>query len=190
MELYIPENLRRIKVISQLCKMVEDYANYYEASPEDSFNNYDFYLSYDPVKKFIGLCITEDDFESSKGIWDPSQDYNTIINYLSRLFYSVKGTKLVFDYMKKYLDLEFIGDVIYSPGYIEFQLETINIPDEPLFRDLLEGFLEALLFYWELEVNIAKLNLTVEDKITSYIQGGVITYRIITPTPINEIDTL
>lgn len=191
MELYIPENLRRITVVSQLCKMVEDYANYYEEAPEDSFNDYDFYMSYDPVKKFISLCISEEDFKDpDTTMWEKGQDYDTIINYISRLFYSVKGTRLVLEYMKKYLDLTFVGDIIYSPGYISFKLETINISDEAYFRDLLEAFLSALLFYEKLDVNIAKLTLDVNDQITSYIQGGVITCRINCPTPITEINTL
>jgi hypothetical protein len=190
MEIYIPENLRRIAVVSQLCKLINEYANYYEEEPEDSFNDYDFYLSYDPVKKFIGLCIPEEEFYAEDSVWDKSQNYDTIINYLSRLFYSVKGTRLVLEYMKKYLDLTFIGEIKYSPGFISFQLETINISDETVFREYLEGFLDALLFYENLDVNIARLNLTVNDKITSYIQGGVVTYLVNTPTPITEINTL
>lgn len=187
MNIFIPENLKKIKVISQLCKMIEDYSNYYEEEPADSFNDYDFYMSYDPVKKFITLCLPEEEFYDK---WSSDQDYDTIINYLSRLFYSVKGTRMVLEYMRTYLDLTFIGDIIYSPGYISFKLDTLNISDEAVFRDLLEGFLSALLFYENLDINIAKLNLTIEDQITSYIQGGVITYRINYPTPITEIDKL
>ena len=193
MELYIPENLRRIPVISQLCKLVEEYAKYYEEEPADSFNDYDFYLSYDPVKKFIGLCIPEEKFEDQKArgeVWSKDQDYTTIVNYLSKLFYSVKGTRLVLDYMKKYLDLKFVGEIIYTPGYIKFSLDTINISDEYLFRDLMDGFLKALLFWSELYVNIAHLSLNIDETIESYIQGGVITFTTYTPTPINEINNL
>ena len=188
MELYIPENLKRITVVNQLCKMVEDYANYYEEEPADSFDDYDFYLSYDPVKRFINLCIPgPDEDENFYEKWESTQDYDTLVNYLSRLFYSVKGTRLVLEYMQKYLDLEFVGDIVYSPGYISFKLETINISDEARFRDLLEDFLDALLFWEYLDVNIAKLSLNIDNKITSYIQGGVVTYKIHYPTPITDI---
>ena len=63
MNLYIPENLKNITVISQLCRMIEDYANYYSEAPENAFNDYDFYLSNDPVKAFINLCIPEETFK-------------------------------------------------------------------------------------------------------------------------------
>lgn len=186
MELYIPENLRRIKVIEQLCILVSEYANYFEVSPEDSFNDYEYFLNNDPVKKFLGLCISEEDFNSPESKWDSSQDYDTVINYISRLFYSVKGTRLVLEYMKTYLDLDFVGDITYSPGYIEFSLRTLNINDESVFRDYLEDFLNALLFYEVLNVNIGKLNLVVDNTITSYIQGGVITYVISKAVPISD----
>ena len=182
MEIYIPENLKKITVISQLCTMIEGYAGYYEEDPRDSFDDYDFYLSHDPVKAFISLCIPIADGESE-------EHYITVNNYLSRMFYSVKGTRLVLEYMKKFLDLKFTEgkEIIYRPGQkIEFSLDTIPVNDAYLFRDLLEGFLNALLYWSVLDVNVAKVELKVENTIKSYIQGGAITYTFYVPTPIDD----
>ena len=179
MELYIPEHLRRIPLIGQLCTLVTKYQDWYEESPTDSFNDYEYSLSTDPVRKFIKECIPEETWELE------DQDYTTVINYLAKLFYSVKGTNIVFEYMKRYLNLTFVGDIIYTSEHVEFGLTSLNTSDETLFRDLLEGFLGALLFYSTLTLNIAKINIEIDSTITKYIQAGAVTYRVYSPEPLN-----
>ena len=89
--------------------------------------------------------------------------------------------------MKKYLNLSFTDDpIIYTPDYVEFSLDRLSISDESYFRDTLEGFLNALLFYKTLNVNVGILELKIQNKITKYIQGGVVCYRIYTAKPLNN----
>lgn len=179
MELYIPEHLRRIPLIGQLCTLVTKYQDCYEESPVDSFNDYEYSLSTDPVRRFIKECIPEETWESK------DQDYTTVINYLAKLFYSVKGTNLVFEYMKQYLNLTFEKDIKYTSERIEFSLVSLNTSDETLFRDLLEDFLDSLLFYSVLVLNIGIINVKIDNTITKYIQAGAVTYRVHSPEPLN-----
>lgn len=184
MRLFVPEHLRNIVVVKQLCKLIEGYADYYEESVESSFDDYEYYMRTDPVKKFINLCLPEEKVYEGVNGWNRDQEYESVVNYLASLFYSVKGTYTVFDYMQKYLNLEFIGgDIIYTPRYVEFSLDTLNINDENLFYTTLKDFLDALLYYQELNVNIGKVNLSIENRLVSYINGGAVVYRYSTALP-------
>lgn len=205
MDLYIPEHLRKIGVIKQLCTLIEEYSKVYEEDVEDSFDDYDYALKVDPVKKFLGFCLPEDrvydeDTENGGGFWEwneetesyirvswdkDTQDYNTTINYLAKLFYSVKGTTTVLTYMKRYLGLKIVGDITYTPHHIEFYVEELEVADEGLFRDALEDFLSALLFYEELNVNFGKVVLSVRSDIKSYMNGGAVCFRYYTADPYN-----
>ena len=201
MDLYIPEHLRRIGVIKQLCTLIEGYANsdYYVENTSDSFDDYDFALKVDPVKKFLGLCLPEDVvYEVGSWVWNEeteeyvrvpwdkdTQDYEMVINYISKLFYSVKGTTTVLTYMKRYLGLKIVGDILYTPHHIEFYVDELEVEDEGLFRDALEDFLSALLFYEELNVNFGQVVLPIRSDIKSYMNGGAVCFRYYTATPYN-----
>ena len=101
MDLYIPEHLRKIGVIKQLCTLVEEYSKVYEENIEDSFDDYNYSLKVDPVKKFINMCLPEEsvygpkqegdpdlspwvlvDGEFKRVAWEKDQDYEITINYI------------------------------------------------------------------------------------------------------------
>ena len=204
MDLYIPEHLRNIGVIKQLCTLVEEYSKVYEENIEDSFDDYDYSLKVDPVKKFINMCLPEEsvygpkqegdpdlspwvlkDGEFKRVAWEKDQDYEITINYLTRLFYGVKGTTTVLTYLKQYLGLRIVGEITYTPHYVEFYVDQLEVDDEGLFRDALEDFLGALLFWEELNVNFGKVSLTVHANMKSYMNGGAVCYRYYTATPFN-----
>ena len=87
MKIHVPIHLRKIEVIDQMCKMIEEYGENFYIDTTDSFENYYYYLKLDPVKRFLNLCISRSDLYSG-------QDYEVVINYLSRLFYSVKRYRI------------------------------------------------------------------------------------------------
>ena len=170
MKVYIPSHLRNIEIVDQMAKMIQEYStNYYEQST-DSFGDYYYSLKNDPVSKFLNLCISEDDIKGD-------QTYEDVINYLSRLFYSVKGTIKVFDYMKSFLGLKFEGDIIYTTELIEFNLSEVTISDENLFYESLKDFLDALLYYQRLETNIGTTNLVLTGNFSNYIGSNLICYN-------------
>ena len=87
MRIYIPQHLKKLGIFEDLCKMVLKYEESY-VSPVSSFDDYQSYMKIDPVMRFIGYCIKE---------VREDQDYQVVLEYLTRMFYSVRGTRKVFD---------------------------------------------------------------------------------------------
>lgn len=179
MKVYIPSHLRKIEIIDQMARMIQEYSNHYYENNYDSFDDYYYSLKNDPVKKFLNICISEDDISSD-------QDYEDVINYLSRLFYSVKGTIKVFDYMKSFLGLKFEGEIIYTTKYIEFTLSEVSLSDENLFYESLKDFLDSLLYYQELKTNIGNINLILTGDIDNYVGSNITCYNELIAEPFYE----
>ena len=179
MKVYIPSHLRKIEIIDQLAKMIQEYSTKYYESNSDSFDNYYYDLKNDPVKKFLNLCIPENSIAGD-------QDYEEVINYLAKLFYSVKGTIKVFDYMKSFLNLKFDGDIVYTTNNIEFSISEISLNDENQFYESLRDFLDALLYYRNLETNIDTINLILTGDIENYVGSNLTCYSKFTAEPYNE----
>lgn len=171
MKIYIPEHLKKLEIIDQLEKLLIEYSSNYYVDSSNSFDDYLYSLKNDPVKKFLSLCIPKDSINENE------QVYEDIINYLYRLFYSVKGTIKVFDYMKKYLNLEFDGDIIYTTRYVELKLKSISVSDENLFYESMKEFLDSLLYFHELNTSTDSIDLILSGTIDSYIGSGIITYK-------------
>lgn len=175
MNIYIPQHLRKIGVIKQLCQMVQAYGdpeNPYYLEATGAFDNYKYCLKLDPVKRFLSLCIPE-----SKYI-DSDQDYDAVLSYLSALFYSVKGTLKVFEYMKKYLGLEFQGEIVYTTKYVEFSLKNLKVDDESIFSEAMRDFLNALLYFQEFIFNSNIIGISIESEIKNKLSAGIITYHL------------
>lgn len=185
MKIYIPKHLRNIEIIDQLYRMIEDYEEQYSSvvsTQQGSFDDYYIYSGSDPVKNFLRLCIP-------KSSLPDNQDYEEVINYLSKLFYSVKGTIQVFNYMIQYLPLDFDGEIIYDSGEITVNFENLSVENESLFYELLKKFLDALIYYTRLNTNICSgsIDLTIQNKFQNYIGANLRSYNKMTVTPY-EID--
>ena len=170
MKIYVPFYLRDIPVISQFIQIYSRYISNYREEPRDSLADYRESLKRDPVKYFVGYCFSEEEL---------GDKYDDIVNYVSRLFYSVKGTKKVFDYMKKYLNetLDIQGEPIYTGQYIEIMFGDIVLTDEEHFYTSLYNFLSALLVFENLITNVGTIGLTIKDEITNYIASSVVCYK-------------
>ena len=168
MKIFIPRNLSNIEIVSQLSKMIEGYQQYYEET-EGSFDNYYYFLKNDDVKRFIGLCITEDDISET-------QEHSDVLNYISRLFYSVKGTPLVFNYIEKYLGIK-LNNIIYTAETISFEIEEIKTNNINVFINSLRNFLSALLYFGEISSTIKMINLIIKGDIHTNVSTGIIRYK-------------
>ncbi len=168
MKIFIPKNLTNIEIIHQLKEMIKGYAEYYEET-QGSFDNYYYYLKNDDVKRFIGLCIKEEDLDST-------QKYSEVINYVSRLFYSVKGTPLVFDYIESCLGIK-LHNITYTAETISFDIEEINVNNINTFIGSFRNFLNALLYFGELRSTIEVINLIIKGEIHSNVTSGIIRYK-------------
>lgn len=170
MKIFVPLYLRDIPVISQLVAIYTKYTDSYMEEPKDSMDDYRESLKRDPVKYFVSMCFSEEELGDT---------YIGVINYISKLFETVKGTKVVFDYMKKYLNdyLDIQGDPIYTGQYINIQFGQLTLTDEELFYTSLRNFLGALLVFEDLITNVGDLGLTIKDEITNYVAADVICYK-------------
>ena len=170
MKIFIPIYLRDIPVISQLVQIYTKYSESYLEEPKSSMDDYRESLKRDPVKYFVSMCFSEEEL---------GERYSSVVNYISKLFETVKGTKVVFDYMKKYLNhyLDIQGDPIYTGQYINIQFGQITVTDEELFYTSLRNFLSSLLVFEDLITNIGDLGLTIKDEITNYVAADVICYK-------------
>ena len=169
MKIYIPQHLKKLKIFSDLCRMVEEYATNYE-DPTSSFDSYQSYMKIDPVKRFIGYCVKE---------VGEDQDYEVILDYLTRMFYSVRGTRKIFDYMKRFLGINFIGEPVYTIKSISFTLDNSLVGEDiAVFNRYLVEFLNYLLYYESLNYRINGLGLEIKDNLEFYCGIGTTTFKL------------
>lgn len=173
MKIYIPRHLRKIGVVSQMCELISLYSSspIYSNNSLDSFNNYYYYLNTDPVNRFLHFCISSDDLVYG-------EDYESVINYISRLFYSVKGTYKVFDCMRKYLGFE-INNLVYTVKELSFTISEVTLSDidESVFYNSLIDFLSALLYFSSVNIKIELIRLQISNKLKNYTGAHIVTYK-------------
>ena len=167
MNIYIPPHLRKIGILKNLCDIITEYSKNY-VSTGTSFDDYQTYLKIDPVLRFISLCISEDEVD---------QDYKTTLNYLTHLFYSIKGTTKVFDYMHSFLGLQFEGDIVYTSKVLSFSLSGIKGSDASLFNSYLKEFIESLLYFETMDYKLSEISITIKSDTEAYTSNNIITYK-------------
>ena len=167
MNIYIPPHLRKIGILKNLCDIITEYSKNY-VNTGSSFDDYQTYLKIDPVLRFISLCIPESEVE---------QDYKTTLNYLTHLFYSVRGTAKVFEYMKNFLGLEFEGDIVYTSKNLSFSLSGIKGSDASLFNNYLKDFLDSLLYFETIDYKLSEISIIIESDTEVFTNSDIITYK-------------
>lgn len=174
LNVYIPVHLRNnIKIFNQLYKLLTEYNSnpiYSQMDVDDSFESYNSYLANDPVKTFVKFCLPEDTIKVG--------DYKTTINYITHLFYSVKGTIKVIEYMKSYLNLKLNDDFFYSPKKIRLSFKELNTLNDTLFYNLLRDFLNALLYFNTAIVSTTDGDFYLDDVIKNVVGNKIITYKV------------
>ena len=170
MRIYIPQHLNKLGIFRDLGRLVEEYEKSYQ-DPTTSFTDYQNYMKIDPVLRFVSFCI-------SQGEGQTDEEYMAILEYVTRLFYSVIGTRRVFDYISRYLGIRFIGNPIYTVKSISFSIANkTEWYDVSLFNTYLLDFLNALLYYESLSYKV-DLGLEVTETKDLYMGVGVKTYKV------------
>lgn len=171
MTIYIPKHLRdNIEIFKQMYDMVVKYAEI-TTEPRYAFSDYHWSLSNDPVKRFLDLCISNQYSEVDE------EDYSAIINYLTALFYSVKGTHKIFDYLLNYNIIKTSkAKIKYTSKSIDITLDGITI-ERGLFCEAFEKFLCALLFFDSLKITINNLDITMRGELGVSINHGELHYQ-------------
>lgn len=176
MKIYVPPHLRDIKIVDQMCKMIEEYnstdesGNYVYFKPEsDPFSDYQNSLSSDLVKRFVDLCISSN-FPDTPNLKD-------VVNYVTRIFYSTRGTLRIFDYMTDYLGLEFKNDFTYTVKVLRFSLLPSPVTSSLLFDQYLRDFLGKLLYYQNIDIDLGKVTITLISNLENKAAPSLTSYK-------------
>lgn len=144
MKIYIPKHLESLEIIKNLRDLIKGYgANPIENSNSSTINKFQ-----DPVKNFISIC--------SNGKLD-----EVMLGYYSNIFYCVKGTGKVFNYLIELIKLcneDIEISCTYNMESIKIELSRIPYSNEVIFRDSLMDFLSNLIYFKE-------FNLTCSDEV-------------------------
>lgn len=197
MNIFIPKYLReRVKIIDQLYNMIRAYyEEYSQTKEEDSFDQFRFSRRNDYVVRFLDYVIptkyitTEVNGETITV--EDKATRETALNYLSKLFYSVKGTYKVLDYLIDYnilnadenwWNLNNLNnnkvDISYTARSIDVKVDELpDGLDRELYCDYLEKFLCALLYFEFLTINIGKMSTSMSEKTEVYLNRGQSFYQ-------------
>ena len=179
MKLIIPEYLKNIKIIDQMYNMLTEFEdNYSETSTSDSFDDYLEDFGKDPVGYFLTLMLPIDSMVNVYKDEDiREEEYENKMNFLRSLFYSVKGTFKVLDYLRLY---NIFGDakvtISYTTKNIKIEIEHIDIPVNQ-FYSAFEDFLTNLLYFEKLVIKIDKFNSSIEINNKSAMTTGTLFYK-------------
>lgn len=164
MKIFIPKHLRKLTVVNQLAEMISAYNRSKSSEVSESTEGINQEKSVDPVKKFIYMRISPGNSIFTEG----TQNYADVINYLTALFYSVKGTQKVLEYMKKYLGFT-DKEVIYDAKSISIFPTSFDLGDETLYYESLFGFLEELLYFEDFKTDLGATNLLIDHKVVTKV---------------------
>ena len=176
MKIYIPNHLRHLELVNQMCEMIKKYqeTGYFEEYT-DPYKYYYSSVNNDPVKKFIGICLSDRFTEI--------EESENIVNYLTKLFYSIKGCNdKIIDCLKTHIDLEISSYEFKDDKYLD--LELVSIPkvvnnNEEFFVRLFNDFLKNLMLLDSINLIIKTQNLTISDNITVAIQSDIKVYNAV-----------
>lgn len=188
MKVYIPKYLRKIKIIDQLYNIILSYSEVAQ-EPGDAFSDYRYRQKTDPVRAFLNSQVPEEVGQDGKVyVKGTDQLYQSVVTYLAELFYEVKGTTKVFDYMTEYLGLGDTGEdwYRYSPQRLEITLNTTKISDIAQFNQLLTEFLRSLLYFGELSIN-GSIELKVSEELKMYYGANLVSHTRYTITEEDEV---
>lgn len=182
MKVYIKEHLKRIPIVDQLYNMIVEYSRTYEDDDRDNFDDYRYFLRNDAVIRFLDYVVpTEEEFKA-RGL-DP-ESRPSYISYLSALFYSVKGTYKVLDFILDY-DLfqtskgeenqgpDTTTKISYTARSITIEIDTLPATlDRDLFCNYLEKFLCTLLYFESLTITINSIGTSIVDTTQASLNHG------------------
>lgn len=190
MVIYIPSHLEEtLPIVKQMSQLIQGYSEVYgQTNTLGSFDDYYTHYSSDSVRRFIELCLPSPD--PSDYLEDPEklkelQDIRTgTINYLVKLFYSVKGTRHVFKFMKDHLNIDMdLETVEYTINYLKFTINEVTVQyDLHVFITSMKEFLSALLYYGDLATIIELVNFKIKEIISNNISLGISRYKEFTVT--------
>lgn len=171
MRIHIPSHLEKFEIISQLKKILVEYSKGgLTTDGSNSFESYFYERSLDPVRKFLMLCISEDRIGEA--------DYETLINYYTTKFFSLRGTLKIFDLLEEIKKILGITIINYSYSVISLTVDfgEVETFDMNLFNTSASEFFKALLYYQDYIDTIKTLKLNLVSDINITLSGGLVAY--------------
>lgn len=179
MRVRIEPHLERFEAISQLKKLIIEYGKLKSSGlfkdTENSFEDYLYSQSLDPVKRFLHLCIPQSQYP----------DYDQMINYWSSKFQTFRGTLKIFDYLQEMGGVMGIligkgspGDNDYIPPYkydtktLEVNFTEVETTDMNLFVKTGTEFFKALLYFQDLRDTYKTIKLDLTSEIYINLSSG------------------
>ena len=169
MRIHIPSHLEKFEIISQLKKILIEYSKGgLTTDGSDSFESYFYERSLDPVRKFLMLCISKDRIGEA--------DYETLINYYTSKFFSLRGTLKIFDLLEETKKILGISIINYSYSVISLTIDfgEVETFDMNLFNTSASEFFKALLYYQDYIATIKTLKLNLVSGINITLSGGLV----------------
>ena len=181
--IYIPNHLKKLKIISDFYNMLTTYETENPLRTSDDFliGDIDEVVKInqgDPVYYFT-WCILRDKVLSEGN----NEEYlHNIVTYITKLFYCVKGTMKVFDFMEKYLHLDFAESARFENGNtLVFKLSNISGFSSEFsvnFDNALRKFLSRLIYSSSLGHSYENIELVIEGDLKQTISSNVKVYKI------------
>lgn len=177
MKIYIPNHLRQLKIVNQLCKMIEKYNDIGYKKYTDPYEYYYSSVNNDPVKKFIGICLSD----HIKQI----EELENIVNYFTKFFYSIKGcNEKIIDSLKTRIGLDIETYEFKKRGtLVTLNIELNSIPEvvssnEKFFMKSLVDFLESLILLDTTYIIIKTQKLVISDEINVMVQSDLKVFNV------------
>lgn len=161
MRITIPTHLRNLDIVDQMYKMMVEYTKEYGdiSSDSNSLEN----RAYDFIYEFLNIVLPDNDEPTNR--------------YLASLFYKSKGTLSILDYLEKYLGLIYKEKPIYNIDRLELNFESVSGSNLLNFTPALINFLNALLYFDELNILIDKFKLQISSSLSNKSSNMCIFYK-------------
>ena len=200
------KSIHIIKQLYEMIKSYGEDIKWNQVTPS-SFDNYKFSLKTDPVISFLDLILPswvdlvrngvssrydpinktvytiENNTLTDTGFWDDKllpvieEERKKKISYLSSMFYSVKGTFKVLEYLKLFgIFGNSLKDIRYTTKSIDIKIDSINV-DRDQFFSMIEAFLGTLLYFEELNITIGESKIEFNGELKVNIDTGEFYYK-------------
>ena len=79
--------------------------------------------------------------------------------------------------MKDFLVLVFLNEPIYNNSNIVLQISEIKISNISIWSEALKDFLDALLYYDQIQMTIENLRLQIQDTLEGSVGSSLILFK-------------
>ena len=79
--------------------------------------------------------------------------------------------------MKDFLGIDFLNEPTYNNSNIVLQISEIKISNISIWSEALKDFLDALLYYDQIQMTIENLRLQIQDTLEGSVGSSLILFK-------------